>query len=147
MRLILIAAFCLAAAACSRGDDDRLKADANATGHDAVVSVRKGAAEAEAKTGQALIDAGAETKRAAEQARARQQRPLAELRDIPSPLVGEGPLKPPCGLLHLRHRAIALQAGQVVDEEDPVEVVHLVLDADGEEALGVLLDRLRRVVR
>jgi hypothetical protein len=97
MRLILIASLCLAAAACSRGDENKVREDANATGHDladaarnvkndptvqqagaearaaahdAAVSVRKGAAEAEVKTGQAMIDAGDKAKRAADQARA-----------------------------------------------------------------------------
>jgi hypothetical protein len=97
MRLILIAALGLAATACSRSDEDRVRADTNAAGrditnaaqnvkndpavrdagdaarragHEAAVSVRKSAAEAEVKTGQAMIDAGDKAKRAAEQARA-----------------------------------------------------------------------------
>jgi hypothetical protein len=98
MRLILIASFCLAAAACSRGDENRLREDARSAGHDvsqaaqnlqndptvrhagaearqaghdAAVSLRKGAAEAEYKTGQAMVDAGNQAKRNAhEQARA-----------------------------------------------------------------------------
>jgi hypothetical protein len=97
MRLILVATLCLAAAACSRGDENRTRADvrdaghdvanaardvkndptvkqvgadARAATHDAAVAVRKGAAEAEVKTGQALVDAGDKAKRAAAQARA-----------------------------------------------------------------------------
>src|SRR5882724_4682474 len=48
-------------------------------------------------------------------------------------------------LLDLLHRLLALQPRQVVDEQHPVQVVHLMLDADGEQALGVLLDRLAGV--
>ncbi len=96
MRLILIAGLCLAAAACSRSSEDRVRQDArdaghdvdNAAhsvatdptvrragddlkqaGHDTAVAVRHGAAEAEVKTGQAMIDAGEKAKRDAEQAR------------------------------------------------------------------------------
>jgi hypothetical protein len=70
MRLILVAGFCLSAAACSPNDQDRLNADARAAGHDAAVTVRHGAAEAEVKTGEAMMNAGADAKRAGEQARA-----------------------------------------------------------------------------
>ena len=97
MRLILIAGLCLAAAACSRSDEAKVQQDTRAAGHDlsdaaqkvkddptvrhvgddakqathdAAVALRKGAAEAEVKTGQAMIDAGDKTKRAADQARA-----------------------------------------------------------------------------
>ena len=96
MRLILIAGLCLAAAACSRADDAKVQQDTRAAGHDladaarsvkddptvkqagvdakqaahdAAVAVRKGAADVEVKGGQALIDAGDKTKRAAAQAR------------------------------------------------------------------------------
>ena len=97
MRLILVATLCIAAAACSRGDENRTRedvrsaghdlanaaqnvkndptvkqagADARAAAHDAAVAVRKGAAEAEVQTGKALVDAGDKAKRAAAQARA-----------------------------------------------------------------------------
>jgi len=97
MRLILIAGFCLAAAACSPSDQSRAREDVRSAGHDVAdaasnvkndptirragddlkqaghdtaVAVRKGAAEAEINTGQAMIDNGDKAKRAAEQARA-----------------------------------------------------------------------------
>jgi hypothetical protein len=97
MRLVLIAGLCLAAAACSRADENKVQQDTRAAGHDladaarsvkddptvrqagvdakqaahdAAVAMRKGAAEAEVKTGQAMIDAGDKTKRAAADARA-----------------------------------------------------------------------------
>ena len=96
MRLILIAGLCLAAAACSRSDEAKVQEDTRAAGHDladaarkvkddptvrqtgedakqaahdAAVALRKGAAEAEVKTGQAMIDTGDKAKRAADQAR------------------------------------------------------------------------------
>ena len=89
MRAILIASLCLAAAACSRGDENRVRADTHAAGqdladaaqsvkndpavqqagadarqaaHDAAVSVRKGAADAEIKSGEALIQSGDKAK-------------------------------------------------------------------------------------
>src|SRR3546814_19656340 len=46
------------------------------------------------------------------------------------------------GLLRLQALAqdhVALQRRQVVDEENAVEVVHLMLDAGGQQALGVHL--------
>ena len=97
MRLILIAGLCLAAAACSRSDEAKVQEDTRAAGHDladaaqkvkndptvrqtgedakhvahdAAVALRKGAAEAEVKTGQAMIDTGDKAKRAADQAAA-----------------------------------------------------------------------------
>jgi len=92
MRLILIAGLCLAAAACSRSDQAKVQEDTRSAGHDlanaaqdvkndptikqagveakeaahdTAAALRKGAAEAEVKTGQAMIDAGDKTKRAA----------------------------------------------------------------------------------
>jgi hypothetical protein len=89
MRLILVASLCLAAAACSRGDENRVRDDAHAAGqdvadaaqsvkndpavqqagadarqaaHDTAVSVKKGAADAEIKSGEALIHAGDKAK-------------------------------------------------------------------------------------
>jgi len=89
MRLILVASLCLAAAACSRGDETRVREDAHAAGqdlasaaqnvkndptvqragadardaaHDAANSVKKGAADAEIKSGEALIEAGDKAK-------------------------------------------------------------------------------------
>ena len=92
MRLMLIAGLCLAAAACSRSDENQVRqdtrsagrdladaahqvqtdpsvrragADARQAAHDAATALRKSAADAEVKGGQALIDAGVKTKRAA----------------------------------------------------------------------------------
>src|SRR5689334_7047074 len=50
------------------------------------------------------------------------------------------------GLLHLVDGEGALEAGQVVDEERALQVVHLVLDADGVHALRPFLDLLSVVV-
>src|SRR3569833_2339022 len=50
-------------------------------------------------------------------------------------------------LLDLLHRAVALQARQVVDEQHAFQVVHLVLDAHGVETLGLLFDRLALIVQ
>src|SRR5687768_6001784 len=49
-------------------------------------------------------------------------------------------------LLDLLDRLLALQAAQVVDEQHAVQVVHLVLDADGEQAFGVLFHLFAGVV-
>src|SRR5690606_29949978 len=49
-------------------------------------------------------------------------------------------------LLDLAQRVFALQARKVVDEEDALEVVHLVLDADRIEAFGLLLDLFAVIV-
>jgi hypothetical protein len=89
MRLMLAACLCITAAACSPSDQSRARQDANAAGHDlanaarevkndpsvkqagadakhaandAATAVRKGAAQAEIKTGEALIDAGDKAK-------------------------------------------------------------------------------------
>jgi len=96
MRLILIAGLCLAGAACSPSDEDRARQDARdaghnvdaaahsvatdpaiqragddlkQAGHDTAVAVRHGAADAEVKTGQAMIDAGEKAKHAASDTR------------------------------------------------------------------------------
>jgi hypothetical protein len=93
MRLILVASFCLTAAACSPSDQQRVSADARNAGHDVAdatrdaahdiqndptvrqagadarqaahdtaVAVRKGAADAEIKSGEALIHQGDKAK-------------------------------------------------------------------------------------
>src|SRR5947207_5271071 len=50
------------------------------------------------------------------------------------------------GALHLLRglllEALALELGKIVDEELPLEVIHLVLDADREQSLGLKLERL-----
>src|SRR5260221_2282514 len=48
-------------------------------------------------------------------------------------------------LLEPPDQTVALQAGQPVDPEDPVELIDLVLQADGEQAVGRL--DLRRAVQ
>jgi hypothetical protein len=48
----------------------------------------------------------------------------------------------PAGLEHLALDAVALQRRQVFDEHLAQQVVHLVLDADGQQALGLDLARL-----
>lgn len=97
MRLILIAGLCLAAAACTRSDENKVRADTDTAGHqvaeaargvrddptvkqvgadvrqaghDTAVAVRRGAADAEVNTGQAMINEGERAKRAAAQAQA-----------------------------------------------------------------------------
>lgn len=97
MRIILIAGLCLAAGACSRSDQSRAQEDVRSAGHDVAqaaanvkndpvlhqagddlkqaghdtaVAVRKGAADVEINTGQAIIDHGDRAKRDAAQARA-----------------------------------------------------------------------------
>ena len=47
-------------------------------------------------------------------------------------------LRPPRRFGELLDDAIALEFGNVVDEQHPVEVIDLVLDAGGEQALGIL---------
>jgi hypothetical protein len=96
MRIVMIAALCLAAAACSRSDNAQLQhdtkaadhdlnaaasdvknnpdvkqaaADAKDAGHDAAVALRAGAADVARKSGQALVEVGAKTKEAAADAR------------------------------------------------------------------------------
>jgi hypothetical protein len=45
-------------------------------------------------------------------------------------------------LFHLRPNARLLEAREVLDEHLPLEVIHLVLDADRKQALGFQLERL-----
>jgi hypothetical protein len=93
MRLTLIVGLCLVAAACSRADQTKVGGDARAAGHDlanaarevpndpnlrragadakqtaqdTAAALRKTAAEAERKSGQALIDTGEKAKHAAD---------------------------------------------------------------------------------
>jgi len=97
MRLILIAGLCLAVSACSPSDQSRAREDVRSAGHDvaeaasnikndptvhqagddlkqaghdAAFAVRKGAADAEVNTGQAMVDNGDRARRAAAQAHA-----------------------------------------------------------------------------
>ena len=47
-------------------------------------------------------------------------------------------------LLELLADALALELGEVVDEELAVEMIDFVLDADGEQPVGLELERLAR---
>src|SRR5215471_9015930 len=43
-------------------------------------------------------------------------------------------------LVELLANALALEVGEVIDEQPPLEVIHLVLDAHGEDALVMVLE-------
>src|SRR5262245_66540181 len=49
---------------------------------------------------------------------------------------------PPCRLGEFLEHAVALELGQVIDEQNAVQVIDFVLQAGGEEAIGVDLARL-----